>query len=888
MGAPKIVHSKGVKYMELLKASQLFQGLNEQALQFVADRINEVFVRSGEPVILQNEVSDDVFIIESGSIEIVTYIPQLKQVNRLAILKAGQHFSEFSVLNRTTKSASGFATEDTHLLRMSGSSFLEVLNRYPVVAKNLVHRLASLNNAVAESKVFVEYFRPESIKVDKKILDILPINMWKRFEALPLAFESGVLTVALKTPYNPQFYENISARIPKGVINVFLIGDSDFEKTSTELRGYYLGEGVNSKQKKKTLSDVGEQSFEDMIKTHHLFTDLPDKLLKQLFPHFKPIQLQPGQVLFQVGQPSSHYFIVEQGKIEISHPLKNTKAYTHVVALERGEGFSELSLLNKTAHKHLAKSIGPSIVRALDFKIFQELMKAPNFLLPLAQDLAKRLHSKNNQIGLKYFEDESKVNFDGIADLIPMSVMKSHKVIPVLCEDNELVLGLVNPESEEIYTLISRYLSGYRVSLQMISQQQFHLWMNKIPEYIKQPEGETTKITHIKTKGKVDPVQELDKIFLESLQNRASDIHFEPGEESVSIRFRVDGVLQERSESLPMEFHRELINRIKILSEMDISNDKSPQDGQLKVKLEGLDFLARVSTIPTKKGEKSVLRVIRSSGGIVPLNMLAPDKRVISVLKEVSQAKQGLFLVTGPTGSGKSTTLYSLLNEINQVGVNIMTVEDPVEKEIVGLNQVQLHPKAGLTFPAALKSFLRQDPDVIMVGEIRDEESAHIVLEAAITGHIVLSTMHTNSSLDTISRLSEFGISPVTIASAMLGCVSQRLLRSICASCTHERSTTEFEKAFFLQNLKGVTPPGTVHEGRGCVRCNGSGYNNRIPVFEIWRSTEDFKFALTQKEEWDHLKEIAEKDGFETILAFGLRMVLNGLTTIEEVKRCLL
>lgn len=890
MGAPNIAPLEEAKYLELLRASQLFTGLDDLALKFVADRIDEVFVRAGEPVILQNEVSDDVFIIERGAIEIVTYIPQLKQVNRLAVLKTGQHFSEFSVLNKTTKSASGFAIEDTHLLRMSGVSFLEVLNRYPIVAKNLVLRLASLNSTVAESKVFVEYFRPESIKIDKKILDIFPINLWKRFEALPLAFESGVLTVALKTPYNPQFYENISARIPKGVINVFLIGASDFEKTSTELRSYYLGQEIhpNAAKRKTSPKAISQQPFEDMIKAHHLFADLPDQLLKQLLPHFKPLQLQPGQVLFSAGQPSGHYFIVEEGKIEISHPLKNTKAYTHVVALEKGEGFSELSLLNKTPHKHLAKSIGASMVRALDMRIFQELMKAPNFLLPLAQDLAKRLHKKNNQIGLKYFEDDSKVNFDGIAELIPLSVMKNHKVIPLLCEDNELVLGLVNPENEEVYSLISRYLSSLRVSLQMISQQQFNLWISKIPEHIKQVEGEVTKAPRVKSKGKVDPVAELDKIFMESLQNRASDIHFEPGEENVSIRFRVDGVLHERSGNLPMEFHRELINRIKILSEMDISNDKTPQDGQLKVKIDGLDFLARVSTIPTKKGEKSVLRVIRASGGIVPLNMLAPDKRVISVLQEVSQAKQGLFLVTGPTGSGKSTTLYSLLNEINQVGVNIMTVEDPVEKEIPGLNQVQLHPKAGLTFPAALKSFLRQDPDVIMVGEIRDEESAHIVLEAAITGHIVLSTMHTNSSLDTISRLSEFGISPVTIASAMLGCVSQRLLRAICVNCAYERPTTEFEKAFFSENLKGVNPPDTIHEGRGCGRCKDSGYSNRIPVFEIWRSTEEFKFALTQKDQWDGLREIAEKDGFETILAFGLRMVLNGLTTIEEVKRCLL
>lgn len=890
MGEPKIAQESGAQFLDLLLQSPLFHGLDEKALQFVLSKLEKVSVRAGEPVILQNEISDDVFIIEKGSIEIVTFVTELKQVNRLAVLKSGAHFSEFSVLNRTVKSASGFAIEDTDLLKLGGSDFLDILNRFPPVARNIVERLAKMNSSVSESKVFIEYFKPSMIQVNRNILDLFPIAMWKRFGALPLSFESGVFTLAVRTPYNPQLYEQIQNRASQSSVNIFLIEEKQFEKTEIELKQYYLGQKEPPARERKKPKE--QKVFEDLLQQNYLFKNLPAQLIQQLLPHFKPIQLKSGEVLFQPGDESQNLYLVESGRMEIAHPVKNSSVYTHVGSLESGEVFSELSLLNKSSHKHLAKALGETVVRSLSGSIFSELLKTPSCLMPLAQRLAERLHEKNKQTGLKYFEDTSQVCFEGLADLIPLSLMKSQKLIPLVCQDNEVTVGLVNPENEEVYSLMSRYLSGFRVSLQMISQEQFNQWVAEIPQYSVREESGVTENSAIRTarvkkQTQVNPVEELNKIFLESLQNRASDIHIEPGESVVSVRYRVDGVLHERSTNIPKELHKEFINRIKILAEMDISMDKTPQDGQLKTKIEEMDFIARVSTIPTKKGEKAVLRVIRSSGATVPLNMIAPDKRVISVLNEITKAKQGLFLVTGPTGSGKSTTLYSLLNEINQVGVNIMTVEDPVEKELSGLNQVQLHNKAGLTFPAALRSFLRQDPDVIMVGEIRDAESAHIVMEAAITGHLVLSTMHTNSSLDTVNRLAEFEISPVTIASAMLGVVSQRLLRAICKSCGEPRATTDFEKEFFAQNLRSVKPPEFLIEGAGCVRCNGSGYSDRIPVFEVWRNTEDLRLCLTKEEQWDHLEDLARRDGFESILEFGLRMVINGLTTIEEVKRCL-
>ena len=384
-----------------------------------------------------------------------------------------------------------------------------------------------------------------------------------------------------------------------------------------------------------------------------------------------------------------------------------------------------------------------------------------------------------------------------------------------------------------------------------------------------------------------DPVQALSTILAEGSLNRSSDIHLEPNDDHMSIRYRVDGVLIERDETIPSEYAPEIINRIKVMAEMDISVSKAPQDGQLKMKIEDEDFLARVSTLPTKKGEKAVLRVIKSNSPVVPLNMLAPDRRTVNILKRIAGARQGLFLVTGPTGSGKSTTLYSLLHEINNVGVNIVTLEDPVEKEIPGLSQVQINKKAGLSFVSALKAFLRQDPDVIMVGEIRDEESARIVTEAAITGHLVLSTMHTNSSLDVANRLEELGVSPVTIAAAMLGTVSQRLLRANCKTCLIERVPNQFEIALFKEFLPQVEPPKLVKEGTGCPRCNNTGYLDRIPVFEIWRNTDKMTHTLAHMDRWENLKTVAKEDGFESLIEFALKMVLSGLTSMDEVKRCL-
>lgn len=890
MGAPNLSQHYDQSAVEILRQCFLFANTDDETLIHIASLLEELFYKKGDPIILENEISDHVYFIKSGAVEIVSYIPELKQVNRLAILRAGDHFSEFSVLNRSPKSGSAFALEDCHFLRINGDHFMGVLRAFPEVTENLVVNLARLNRNLIEAHTFIEYFREDLIQLKSDVLNLLPQPTWQRFGVLPLAFEGAVLTVALKNPYNIEFFEFLKKQAPKVRVNVYLISESDFKGTELILKEALLTNDVSflrSHQKAEVEPDVAELT--DLIKVNHLFGNLPTHIQNQLAPHFEAWQFQAGDEIFSPAQESEHLYLIQKGRVEISHPLKDSPAHTHIVTLGPNQSFSELSLLAGSPHRHLAKAMDTCHVFKLKKEILLELVKTVEFSIPLAQVLAARLKSLNHLVGHEYFKPDKRLDFAGLEKLLPLSVIEEYRLLPLRLQESELTLGIVSPDSEEIYSLAARYLMNYRINLQMISDHDFSQWFSELKAATLQqgslkPAHTPKYQTNIKA---VNPTQIVDVILQEGLDGRASDIHLDPGVDSMSVRFRVDGILREWDRKIPSAQASEVINRIKVLANMDISNNRIPQDGQLKTVVHDLPVASRVSTLPTKRGEKAVLRIIREHHSVVPLNMLAPDQRVIKILRAVAQARQGLFLVTGPTGSGKSTTLYSMLNELNSVGINVVTLEDPVEMDIPGLTQVEIHKKSGLTFPLALRSVLRQDPDVIMVGEIRDEESARIVFEAAITGHLVLSTLHTNHSLDFTERLKDLGISSATMGAGLLGVTSQRLVRASCKQCVELRPTTSFEKQLFIDHLNMSAPPDVVSESRGCARCNHSGYLGRIPLFEVWRSTEPMKLCVSKDSEWSQLEEIAREDGFEKLYEFGLKMVLSGLTTFDEIKRCL-
>lgn len=379
-------------------------------------------------------------------------------------------------------------------------------------------------------------------------------------------------------------------------------------------------------------------------------------------------------------------------------------------------------------------------------------------------------------------------------------------------------------------------------------------------------------------------VKLLGQIIEQAVHKRASDIHIEPMENQVRIRFRVDGVLHEAMRH-DISLHAALIARIKIVSGLDISEKRRPQDGRATSIVDRQEYDIRVSILPTVYGEKVVMRLAQKKALTMDKRELGfPDDELAKFDKILSHPN-GMILVTGPTGSGKSTTLYTALNELNGEGVNIITVEDPVEANVTGINQVQVNEKAGLTFSSALRSILRQDPDIIMIGEIRDQETAEIAVKASITGHLVVSTLHTNSSANTITRLADMGVENYLIADSVVGVIAQRLVRRVCPTCgvVHEASPADAKTLGFKDLNRKIMLRYPGH--KECVRCGGTGYYGRIGIYEIMPITSDLRQAITRGESADELEAIALRHGMKTLRMSAVEYALKGITTVEEVRR---
>ena len=382
------------------------------------------------------------------------------------------------------------------------------------------------------------------------------------------------------------------------------------------------------------------------------------------------------------------------------------------------------------------------------------------------------------------------------------------------------------------------------------------------------------------------PIVKLVNQMIESaVRRRASDIHIEPMEERLRIRFRVDGVLQEEMLH-DMSIHSAMIARIKIISGLDISEKRKPQDGRTTAIVDRQEYDIRVSMLPTVYGEKVVMRLTEKKGLTKDKTELGFPPAELEKFDKILSRPNGIILVTGPTGSGKSTTLYTALSELNVEGVNIITVEDPVEANIAGINQVQTNDKAGLTFASALRSILRQDPDIIMIGEIRDQETAEIAVKASITGHLVVSTLHTNSAASTITRLADMGVENYMIADSVVGVIAQRLVRRVCPKCSVEVEADEQELRFL--GMEGSTQPVKIRKAShkdDCVYCDGAGYRGRIGVYEIMPITPALRTCISKGAVADEIEKQALKEGMKTLRMEAIDYTLSGMTTIEEVKR---
>ncbi len=488
-----------------------------------------------------------------------------------------------------------------------------------------------------------------------------------------------------------------------------------------------------------------------------------------------------------------------------------------------------------------------------------------------------------------------------IVKLIPEDVAQKYQVVPISRTGSTLVVAMADPSN--IFAIDDiKFLTGYNVEPLVASDAAIKAAIEKYYESADAgfegvlQEFDEEEMEVVRDEEEVDlmdlkkaiedaPVVKLVNLILtDAIKRGASDIHIEPYEKHFRVRYRVDGILQEVMKP-PMKLKNAIVSRIKIMSQLDIAERRLPQDGRIKLKLaknKEMDY--RVSVLPTLFGEKVVMRLLDKGNLQLDMTKLGFEEKPLADFMHAIHKPWGIVLVTGPTGSGKTTTLYSALSELNKISENISTAEDPVEFNLMGINQVQMHEDIGLNFAAALRSFLRQDPDIIMVGEIRDYETAEIAIKAALTGHMVLSTLHTNDAPSTVNRLLNMGIEPFLVSSSCNLILAQRLARKICKDCREVVSVPEKT----LVDL-GLTPEQAktmeCSKGKGCATCAGTGYKGRIALYEVMPFTEALKEAVLNGASSSEIKRTAINDGMKSLRMSGITKVAEGVTTIEEILR---
>ncbi|HIK19472.1 MAG TPA: type II/IV secretion system protein [Synechococcus sp. M44_DOE_062] len=526
-----------------------------------------------------------------------------------------------------------------------------------------------------------------------------------------------------------------------------------------------------------------------------------------------------------------------------------------------------------------------------------------------------------------------------IDSILPLDICNRYKFLPIRRQDNQVMVAMVKPDNLQALDDIQRRfrIQGLKLQRRVFTQRDFETLINRymdvqadllaikgINDVAAQQEeevvvntaeidldsiedvtadevGEGSLEQQVKSADDAPIIKLSNQILVKALQDGASDIHIEPQEEYLRIRFRKDGVLRQAFENFPKKIVPALTARFKIISNLNIAERRMPQDGRIRRVFKGRKVDFRVSTLPSRYGEKIVLRILDNSATQLGLDKLITDPETLESFKEIVRRPFGLILVTGPTGSGKTTTLYSALAEVNDPGINISTAEDPIEYSLPGITQVQVIREKGMDFAMILRAFLRQDPDVILVGETRDHETAKTAIEASLTGHLVLTTLHTNDAPGAIARLTEMGIEPFMISSSLLGVLAQRLMRRVCTACRIPYHPTPEELARYGLTLSGdgeqltfykanKLSPKEVEQRKAtgkpiCENCGGVGYKGRIGVYEFMRMNDRLADLINKEAPTEVIKEAAVESGMKTLLAYSLMLVKQGLTTLEEVDR---
>jgi len=666
------------------------------------------------------------------------------------------------------------------------------------------------------------------------------------------------------------------------------------------------------------------QHFLQRIK---LFSGLSMVECAEVVKRMKRRDFPPNQMIVREGAPGNSMFFITAGQVEVRKKDSVTGIDFLLTEMGPGQNFGEMSLLTGKPRTATVTTVQPTTCAVLEQKDFQDLlMQYPKIGIALTTILAERVEAASQQVGIEFIA-LSKLNFDArVLQLLPQTMMLQHKVIPVAFANNRLTLAMTNPNNIIALDDIRRVIKGVMIEPVVMTEDDFRKFMNTTYQELTRKEEEKLQAQLSKDQAKPvelvpekkaevtidllqsdiirdlqmtedqnaqlmsDNKQELtaasedapiirlvNSILGLAIKKGASDIHIEPMERDVIVRFRQDGALQ-IVQNLPKKVQLGLISRCKILSKLDISEKRLPQDGRISVNMEGKPIDFRVSTVPAKWGEKVCMRILDKSNTTLGLDKVIAHPDVLAKVRELVNQPYGIMYVTGPTGSGKTTTLYSALAEINDPEVNISTAEDPIEYDLAGVNQIQANKDIGLDFARILRAFLRQDPDVILVGETRDKETAHIAVEAALTGHMVFTTLHTNSAAGAFTRLGEMDVEPFLVSASTVGVMAQRLARRLCQNCKEPMPVDE-ETAKYL----GLTPGETIYKGKGCDACGGKGVRGRVGIYEVMKMNPRLRQMVAKAALTEDIHAAAIEEGMLDLRMYSAWLIRQGLTTVEEV-----
>ncbi len=669
------------------------------------------------------------------------------------------------------------------------------------------------------------------------------------------------------------------------------------------------------------------QHFLQRIK---LFSALSAQECQEVVKRMKRRDFPPQMMIVREGQAGNSMFFVTSGLVEIRKKDPNTGIDFLLSEMGPGQNFGEMSLLTGKPRTATVTAVQPTTCAVLEQPDFQNvLMQYPKIGLALTTILAERLEDANKAAGIEFI-NLGKMQFDArVLALLPQQLMMQHRVIPVAFINNRLSLAMTNPNNIIALDDIRRIIKGVMIEPVVTTEEDFKKFMSTTyPQLMKKdvpPElaapavasgngggaaavtapapvsadsmldlqsdlirdlqmTEDTAATGVTDKQDLMSASEdapiirlANSVLGLAIKKGASDIHVEPMEKDVQIRYRMDGVLQ-TVQNLPKKVQLGLVSRLKILSKLDISEKRLPQDGRISVMMEGRPIDFRVSTVPAKWGEKVCMRILDKQNTTIGLDKVVTHEATLKLIRELINQPYGIMYVTGPTGSGKTTTLYSALAEINDPGINISTAEDPIEYDLAGVVQIQANKDIGLDFARILRAFLRQDPDVILVGETRDKETAHISVEAALTGHLVFTTLHTNNAAGSFTRLNEMGVEPFLVSSSTIGVMAQRLARRLCKHCK-EPYQADDQTCDFMGLPKGST----LYKGKGCDACGGKGLKGRVGIYEVMKMNPELRQMVAKGANTDDIHACALKHGMLDLKMYSAYLLLNGDTSVEEV-----